>query len=93
MADLSENDARELAYLPPSAPPVNHGHTTAAWVTTITVLIGVVAAALAVLNAMVWLFWVGMGIAFAGIVTGKVLAILGFGQPNPNDSTNQRDVA
>ena len=29
---------RDLSYLPPSAPPTNHGHTTAAWTTVIVVL-------------------------------------------------------
>ncbi len=86
MADLSNKDLSETAYLPPSAPPANHGHTTAAWVTTITVLVGVVAAAFGVLTATVWLFWVGIGVALAGVVAGKVLAILGFGQPDPNDT-------
>lgn len=84
MADLTNKGAHETAYLPPSVPPTNHGHTPAAWVTTISVLIGVVAAAIGVLNAFVWLFWVGIGIAVLGVIAGKVLAILGFGQPSPN---------
>lgn len=92
MSDLSKKDTSELAYLPPSAPPTNHGHTTAAWVTTVTVLVGVAAAAIGVLNAIVPLFWVGIGVALAGVVVGKVLAVLGFGQPDPNVTARQDDV-
>ncbi len=93
MADLSEDDTRELAYLPPSAPPTNHGHTAAAWVTTIVVVVGVLVAALATLNAFVWLFWVGIGLAVAGVVAGKVMAILGFGQPDPNGAAHNSERA
>lgn len=91
MAELSNKGTQETAYLPPSAPPMNHGHTTAAWVTTIMVMIGVAAAAVGVLTATVWLFWVGIGIALGGIVVGKVLQILGFGQPDPNLPADQRN--
>lgn len=93
MADLTNEGARETAYLPPSTPPTNHGHTTAAWVTTILVLIGVVVAAIGMLNAFVWLFWVGIAIAVAGVVAGKVLAVLGFGQPAPNSRSNDGSAA
>lgn len=73
---------REQMYLPPAAPNHNHGHTTAAWTTTIVVLIGVLVSAGATVASQPWLFWVGIGIVALGVVSGKVLAVLGFGQPD-----------
>lgn len=77
-----ENDvtASELASLPPSAPPRNHGHTTAAWTTTITVVVGALVASVAMMAALVWLVWVGFGVVVLGVVLGKVLQVLGYGQ-------------
>lgn len=72
--------ARELASLPPSAPPRNHGHTIAAWTTTITVLVGALVSSVAMVAALVWLVWVGLGVAVLGLVLGKVLQLLGYGQ-------------
>ena len=72
--------ARDLSYLPPSAPPRNHGHTTAAWTTVVLVLVGSTVASVAVLFAWVWLFWVGLAVVALGIAAGKVLQILGHGQ-------------
>ncbi|WP_448060225.1 HGxxPAAW family protein [Cellulomonas hominis] len=70
----------ETLRLPPSAPPTNHGHTTAAWTTTIVVLAGATIAALGVVFAVVWIFVVGMVVAVAGPVAGKMLQLLGHGQ-------------
>ena len=72
--------ARDLSYLPPSSPPGNHGHTTAAWTTVVLVLAGATVAAVAVLFALVWLFWLGLGVVVVGVVAGKVLQALGHGQ-------------
>ena len=85
MADAIEDRAHERAYLPPHAPPVNHGHTSAAWATMILILLGVLVAAGAVVAALVWLFWVGLGIAVLGLVVGKVMSVLGYGQPKPSE--------
>lgn len=82
MAEPTE-PTRETMYLPPAAPNHNHGHTTAAWTTTIVVLLGVFVAAGAVVASLPWLFWVGIGVAALGVVLGKVLAVLGYGQPDP----------
>jgi len=71
---------RDLSYLPPGPPPSNHGRTTAAWVTVTLVLIGSTVASVAVLFALVWLFWVGLAVVVLGTVVGKVLQILGHGQ-------------
>lgn len=82
MGHTSHDRSAELAYLPPAAPPTNHGHTTAAWVTVTLVLLGAVISSLAVMGAIVWLFWVGLGVVVAGLVAGRVLKMLGFGQPS-----------
>ncbi len=70
----------ETLRLPPTAPPTNHGRTSAAWATTFVVLVGATVAALAVIFAVVWAFWVGLGVVVAGVVAGKVLQVLGHGQ-------------
>ena len=70
----------ERPALPP-APPVNHGNTRAAWVTVTVILVGGLVAGLAVMAAQPWLFWVGLGIAALGLVVGRVMRWLGFGQP------------
>ncbi|HEY0189114.1 MAG TPA: HGxxPAAW family protein [Cellulomonas sp.] len=66
--------------LPPVAPPTNHGRTSAAWATTYIVLLGTTIAALAMIFAVVWAFWVGLGVVVAGVVVGKVMQVLGHGQ-------------
>ena len=68
-------------YLPPSSPPTNHGHTTAAWFTTIVVVLGSVVAGVATCFALVWLAVVGAAIVVVGLVGGKVLSVAGYGQP------------
>lgn len=70
----------ETLRLPPEAPPTNHGRTVAAWTTTFGVLIGSLVSALAVAFAVVWLFWVGLGLVLLTLVLGKVLQVVGFGQ-------------
>jgi hypothetical protein len=70
----------ETLRLPPKAPPTNHGHTTAAWTTTIIVLVGSVAGALGLILDHTWMFYAGLGVALLGIVVGKVLQVLGYGQ-------------
>jgi hypothetical protein len=89
MGDKSLDRSTEKAYLPAASPPRNHGHTTAAWVTVTVVILGSVAASLGVLFALPWLFWVGMGVIVLGVVLGRVLKMLGFGQPDAD--TERRD--
>lgn len=76
----AETSVRDLSYLPPSAPPTNHGHTTAAWTTVIVVLVGAVLSSVAMIFAAVPLVWVGGVVIVLGIIAGKVLQILGYGQ-------------
>ncbi len=58
----------------------NHGQTPAAWTAVITMLIGFTVAGLAVVLAMPWLFFVGLGVVIAGAVAGKVMQMMGLGQ-------------
>ena len=73
----------EIAHLPPAIPPTNHGHTVAAWVTMLGILLGTVIAAIGVLIPAAWLFWVGIGVVVAANVAGLVLRNMGFGQAKP----------
>lgn len=78
MADSSAQT--EISYLPPSAPPANHGHTRAAWFTTAVVVLGSVIAGVAMCFAAVWLVWVGAAVVVVGLIGGKLLSVAGYGQ-------------
>lgn len=84
MGDEPLDRASELAYLPVAAPPTNHGHTLAAWVTVVLVLLGSVISALGVMDGQPWIFWAGLGVVLVGVVAGRVLKMLGFGQKGPD---------
>jgi len=75
------NAPHDAAHLPLSSPPGNHGRTRAAWATTWIVLIGALVAALGVAFAVPWVFWLGLGIVLVGALVGKVMQVLGMGQP------------
>ena len=68
--------------LPPASPPANEGHTVAAWVTVVIILIGAAIAAFGVIGSSAVGFWVGIGVAVLGLVVGRVLKMLGLGQPS-----------
>jgi hypothetical protein len=53
----------------------------AAWITVSLVIVGAVVASVAVLAALPWLFWVGIGVVVVAVVVGLVLKVLGLGQP------------
>jgi hypothetical protein len=80
----------ETLRLPPAAPPTNHGQTTAAWTTTLIVLVGATVAGLGMIVATVWLFWVGLGVTILGLVVGKVMQVLGHGQGGARTLAAQR---
>lgn len=88
MADTSPHGAgpenREKAYLPPVAPPRNHGHTVAAWVAMTSVMVGATAAAVGFVLPALWLVWTGAGVAVLGLLVGGVLRKAGLGQPEPS---------
>ncbi|MBD5787312.1 hypothetical protein IF650_14140 [Cellulosimicrobium terreum] len=78
---MATNDrTTEIAYLPPAAPPTNHGHTVAAWFTMIGIILGSLVAAVAFVIPSVVLFWVGMGIVVVALLGGLVLRNMGYGQ-------------
>ena len=81
LAHRAQNPTRtETMHLPPTSAPTNHGRTVAAWTTTWVVVLGGVVAGLGVALTLAWMFWVGLGVIAAGLVTGKVLQVLGHGQ-------------
>jgi hypothetical protein len=69
--------------LPPSSPPANHGRTSAAWVTMIVITLGALICAVAVAAALPWLFWAGLVVIVLGLIAGKILQAMGFGQLHP----------
>ena len=71
---------RELSHLPLSAAPKNHGRTIAAWTTVLVVVVGAIVSAVSTIFAIVPLVWTGAAVIVLGLVTGKVLQILGYGQ-------------
>jgi hypothetical protein len=77
-------DGPEKAHLPHAAPPTNHGHTLAAWVTVALVIVGAAGASGGVLAGRAWLFWGGLGVVVVAIVVGLTLKAFGFGQPGPS---------
>ena len=84
MDDRSVDRSAETAHLPVASPPRNHGHTVAAWVLVALVLVGAVVAGLALMGDILWLFWTGRAVVVLGVVLGRVLKMLGFGQPGPD---------
>ena len=95
MADSSPHGAapenREKAYLPPVAPPRNHGHTVAAWVAMTSVMVGATVVAVGFVVPASWLVWTGVGVVVLGLLVGGVLRKAGLGQPEP--SRPPRDAA
>lgn len=69
------------SYLPPASPPSNHGHTLAAWFTTLVVALGSILAGVALCISTMWLVWVGAAVVVVGLVGGKLLSVAGYGQP------------
>ncbi|GAB6904067.1 HGxxPAAW family protein [Kineosporia succinea] len=63
--------------------PYGHGHSVAAWVAVVIVLVGALLASIAVgigFTDYLWLFITGMVIAcVVGPAAGKVLGAMGFG--------------
>lgn len=87
MAETSPHGAapedREKAYLPPVAPPRNHGHTVAAWVAMTAVMLGATLVAVGFVVPAQWLVWTGAGVIVLGLLVGGVLRKAGLGQPEP----------
>lgn len=77
-------DRSEHVRPPVAAPPANHGHTLAAWVTVALVMAGGVLAAAGVLSGHAALFWAGLAVVVIALVVGRALKAFGFGQPEPS---------
>jgi hypothetical protein len=62
-----------------------HGSTPAAWTAVTIVLVAFTLGAVAMVLGPNWLlFWISVGLAFAGGLVGKVMQLLGFGA-DPGD--------
>ena len=59
----------------------NHGKTPAAWTAVTIMFVGFTIAGIAFVVPQHWLFWVGVGVIVLGAVVGKVMAMMGMGQP------------
>jgi hypothetical protein len=62
----------------------DHGNTPAGWTAVIIMLIGFVVGAVAVIQLNWPLFWIGgVGLVVLGAIVGKVMQMMGMGQPLP----------
>jgi len=62
----------------------DHGNTPAAWTTVIIVVVGFGIGAVAVILLNWPLFWIGgVGVVVLGAIVGKVMQMMGLGQPPP----------
>ena len=57
-----------------------HGRSPAAWTAVTIIMIAGFIASLAVVLAVVWLFWAGMALAAVGVLVGIVMGRAGLGQ-------------
>ncbi len=91
MAETSPHRAapedREKAYLPPAAPPRNHGRTVAAWVAMTGVMVGAVVVAVGFVVPALWLVWTGAAVVVAGLLAGGILRKAGLGQPERSSAS------
>lgn len=78
---MTDNRNAEVAYLPPAAPPTNHGHTVAAWTAMIGIMLGAVIGAVGMLPGVSdVVLWLGVVVVVAALIAGVVLRGLGYGQ-------------
>jgi hypothetical protein len=66
------------------------GHSPAAWVSVIIMLIAISASTLALFIAQTWLFVAGVVLLVIGLLAGWVLAKAGFGVNGPRYSPKER---
>jgi hypothetical protein len=66
----------------------SHGHTPAAWTCVTVIFLGSCVSGAAVIAALPWLFFVGLGVIVIGVIVGKVMQMMGLGAlpPTPNGS-------
>lgn len=65
----------------PDEAPINHGKTTAAWVTNAGLVIAAIVAGIGIAFPVWPVVWVGAGIAVVAMAAGAALRALGHGQP------------
>ncbi|HLS03505.1 MAG TPA: HGxxPAAW family protein [Actinomycetales bacterium] len=75
-----EAGASTASILPPRLPDPQQGHSIAAWTTVLIVLLGAIFGAVGLVFSLHWLAWTGLGVAIFGVIIGKVLQAMGFGQ-------------
>ena len=63
--------------------PIAHGHgnTPAAWTAVIIMMIASVVGTLGVMMSNWIVFWVGVALVAVGAIVGKVMQMMGLGQP------------
>jgi len=66
--------------LPPRVPDPQQGHSIAAWTTVLFIILGSTFGAVGLIFELHWLAWTGLGVAVAGVIVGKTLQAMGFGQ-------------
>jgi hypothetical protein len=57
----------------------DHGHTAAAWTAVTIMFLGSCISGAAVIVALPWLFFVGLGVIVIGAIVGKVMQMMGMG--------------
>lgn len=78
---MAEHDTRRTAAPhEPGDHGIGHGNSLAAWIAVGVILVGSLVSCVAVVGAIVWLFWVGVAVIVLGMVLGRVLSMMGFGQ-------------
>lgn len=63
-----------------------HGHSVAAWTAVAVILVGAAVASVAVVIPSMLVGVIGVVIMAAGVVAGKVLSSMGYGQAKPERS-------
>ncbi|HEX2810920.1 MAG TPA: HGxxPAAW family protein [Kineosporiaceae bacterium] len=74
---MAEN--RQTSTMAPHAPHISHGNSVAAWSAVGLIMVGFLVMSIAVAVTTMWLFIVGVVIVVIGAISGKVLAMMGFG--------------
>lgn len=66
--------------LPPRVPDPQQGHSVAAWTTVLLIILAAILGAVGLIFELHALAWTGLGVAVLGVIIGKVLQAMGFGQ-------------
>jgi hypothetical protein len=64
----------------PASMTARHGSTPAAWTAVTLVLVGFLVGAAGLILSNWLVFWIGVGLAIAGVVAGKVMQVAGLGE-------------